>query len=130
MNWEFDKAADVEDLYDILDTMRGLDESGNNTDTAQVSGKIHIPSLTGTELESLQSRYTNITITYDTISFYVYYKNANGALLYTDTVAEGGNAIDPVTTGKIAAPTMADTEDVKYSYNGWGTLPTNIKSKL
>ncbi len=128
VNWEFDEAADVEDLYDTLDTMRGLDESGNNTDAAQVSGKIHIPSLTGTELESLQSRYTNITITYDTISFYVYYKNANGALLYTDTVAEGGNAIDPVTTGKIAAPTMADTEDVKYSYNGWGTLPTNITS--
>ena len=128
VDWKFSKASEVENLYNILDTMRGLDEGGNNTDVAQVSGKIHVPSLTGTELESLQSRYTNITITYDTISFYVYYKNADGALLYTDTVAEGGNAIDPVTAGKITAPTMADTEDVKYSYNGWGTLPTNIKS--
>jgi len=128
VNWNFEKASDVEALYDILDTMRGLDENGNNTDTAQISGTIHIPSLTGTELESLQSRYTNITIAYDTISFYVYYRNFNGVLLYTDTVADGGDAIDPVATGKIPAPGMSDTEFIKYTYAGWGTLPTNIKS--
>lgn len=128
VNWNFKTAAEAEAIYDVLDTMRGLDEGGNNTDTAQVSGKIHIPTLTGTELDSLKKRYTNITITYDTISFYVYYKNADGTLLYTDIVAEGGNAIDPVATGKIAAPTRANTSDIKYTYNGWGTLPTNIKS--
>lgn len=128
VNWNFKTAAEAESIYDVLDTMRGLDEGGNNTDTAQVSGKIHIPTLTGTELESLKKRYTNITITYDTISFYVFYKNADGTLLYTDIVAEGGNAIDPVATGKIAAPTRANTNDIEYTYNGWGTLPTNIKS--
>lgn len=128
VNWNFKTAAEAEVIYDVLDTMRGLDEGGNNTDTAQVSGKIHIPTLTGTELDSLKKRYTNISITYDTISFYVYYKNADGTLLYTDTVAEGGNAIDPVATGKIATPTRANTNDIKYTYNGWGTLPTNIKS--
>lgn len=128
VSWKASTAAEAEAIFDILDKMRGLDENGNNMDAAQVSGKIHIPSLTITELESLRKRYTDIAITYDSLSYYVFYRNADSTLLYTDIVAEGGNAIDPVSAGKITAPTKANTNDVKYTYSGWGTLPTNIKS--
>jgi len=126
IDWSLDTYADAEAVYDILDTMRGLDENGNNTDKAQVAGTIHIPSVTGTQLEELKSRYSSIAITYDTVSYFVYYKDSDGTLLYTDTVAEGANAIDPVTTGAITAPAKEATDDVKYTYTGWGTLPTNI----
>lgn len=114
VNWEFDTAADAEDLYDILDTMRGLDESGNNTDAAQVSGKIHVPSLTGAELESLQSRYTNIAVTYDHITSYVYYYTYDGSsLLYTEEIVDGANA---TYDGK---PSRASTAQYSFAFAGW-----------
>lgn len=124
VDWTFDKAADVETFYDLLDTMRGLDENGNNMDVAQISGRIHIPKLTSVELASLRSRYIHLTITYDSIAYYVYYKNYDGTLLYTDTVAKGQKAIDPVATGKIPAPERPMTAAAVYVFNGWGTLPT------
>ena len=47
LDWDMDDAEAVLDLYDHLDTMKGLDEFGNNTDKAVVSGVLHIPALTG-----------------------------------------------------------------------------------
>ncbi len=128
INWSFDSYTEACAVLDILDTMRGLDENNNNVDKAQVSGTIHIPTLTGTELETLQNRYSSITYTFDTISFYVYYKDTDGTSLYVDTVSQGSNAIDPVATGRIQAPSKANTDNTKYVYNGWDSLPTNIQS--
>lgn len=48
-----------------LDTMRGLDENGNNVDNAQVSGNVHIKSIYGTQLKRIQRDYPSITVTYD-----------------------------------------------------------------
>jgi hypothetical protein len=56
----------VEDLHlDKLDTMRGLDEDGNNMDKAQASGHVHIKWLYGTQLKRIQRDYPSITVTYD-----------------------------------------------------------------
>lgn len=129
INWSFNSYTEVSNILDILDTMRGLDENNDNTDKAQISGTIHINTLTGTELENLQNRYSSINFTYDRISFYVnYYDSDNTTLLYVDTVAQGANAIDPVANSLITAPSKADTDDTKYNYNGWSNLPTNIQS--
>lgn len=123
IDWTFEDAAQVETFYDLLDTMKGLDENNNNMDKVQISGHIHIPDLTGVELESLQSRYSHINITYDSIAYYVYYLNYDASLLYTDIVAAGTQAIDPVAKGLIPAPTQPSTAAASYVYNGWGTLP-------
>ena len=123
IDWTFDTAADVEEFYDLLDTMKGLDENNNNMDKVQISGHIHVPNLTGTELESLRSRYAHINITYDSVAFYVYYKNYDGTLLYTATAAEGTQAINPVTAGLIPTPGKPSTASASYTFVGWGTLP-------
>lgn len=87
LDWTMDDAEAVLSLYDHLDTMRGLDENGNNMDAAQVSGVLHIDSLTGAQLAEMQARYPYITIDYNHIESYCYFYNYDGSsLLYTATV--------------------------------------------
>ena len=68
------EAADGAELADFLarlDSMRGLDESGNNVDTAQVSGSVHVAVLsyeTYKNLASIRAKYPDLAITYDTVS--------------------------------------------------------------
>ena len=70
INHSVDTYADFKGIMDTLNTMRGLDENGNNVDTAQVSGTVHIGSLTSEELYEINSRYPSITVTYDTLTLY------------------------------------------------------------
>ena len=57
-----------------LNSMRGLDENGNNVDKAQVSGSIHIASVTpaqATAIKAAKETYPSLTITYDEVGAYV-----------------------------------------------------------
>ena len=102
--------SDVEDFYDYLDAMKGLDESGGNVDTAQVSGRITgLGTITGEWYASMLARYPYITIEYEHISSYVYFYNGS-TLLDTVTVTDGGNA---TYTG--STPTRSNT----YAFKGW-----------
>ena len=47
-------------------------------------------------------------------------------LVYTQWVVEGNDTIDPVANGDIEAPTKAGTEDERYGFLKWNSLPTNI----
>ena len=119
-SWSFDTYSDASDFYDILDTMRGLDESGGNVDTAQVLGTAHIPSLTGAQLASLQERYPDISITYDHITSNLYYYNYEGdTLLYTETIQDGG---DGTYAGQ---PAHAATPANTFTFIGWAKQPNS-----
>lgn len=119
-SWSFDTYSDASDFYDILDTMRGLDESGGNVDSAQVLGTAHIPSLTGAQLASLQERYPDITVTYDHITANLYYYNYEGdTLLYTETIQDGG---DGTYAGQ---PAHAVTPANTFTFIGWAKQPNS-----
>jgi hypothetical protein len=50
--------------------MRGLDENGNNVDTAQVSGSIYVPTIsysTSVSINRFKEKYPSLTITYDEV---------------------------------------------------------------
>ena len=103
-------------LYDKLDTMRGLDENGGNMDHAQVMGTLHVESLTGAQIASLQERYPDITVTYDHLTSYLYYYNYDGSqLLHTDTITDGG---DGTWNG---TPSRTATAQYNYTFVGWST---------
>ena len=119
--WNMADYNEAKALYDKLDTMRGLDENGGNMDKAQVRGTIHVPSITGTQLASMQERYPNITVLYDHITSYLYYYNFEGdTLLHTDTIVDGGNG---TWDGQPAhAPTAANT----FEFIGWSRKTSSI----
>ena len=47
-------------FFNKLDTMRGLDENGNNVETAQISGTFRVTSDCESYIEDWQARYPNI----------------------------------------------------------------------
>lgn len=113
-NWEAESVDEIRTLFDKLDTMRGLDENGNNLDKAVAGGTIHIDAITGAELAELQSRYATVNITYDHITSYIYYYNFDGSeLVHTEAVYDGG---DGVYTGTVSRPSTAQ---YNYTFAGW-----------
>lgn len=113
-DWAFDSTAEIFEFYDYLDTMRGLDEAGNNMDKAQVSGTIHVENITGAELEQLQSRYPYITVTFEHIVSKLYYYNFDGSeLLYTEDIVNGGNGTYS------SKPKRPSTPQYEYTFAGW-----------
>ena len=118
-NWTAETPEEILEFYDFLDTMRGLDENGNNMDRAQLSGTISVDSLTGAQLADMVSRYPYIKIEYKNILSYVYFYDYSGSkLLYTATVANAGDA-----TYKGSTPTRAMTAQYSYSFSGWSLKP-------
>lgn len=116
-DWTMDTADEILEMYDYLDTMRGLDENGNNVDTAQMSGTIHIGSLTGAQLAEMKSRYPYINIVYQHIESYCYFYNHDGStLLDTATCYDGADAVYGGST-----PTRASTAQYSYTHVGWST---------
>lgn len=111
----FEDAADILTFYNLLDTMRGLDENGNNTEKAQVSGTFIIDTLTGNDLAEMQERYPNIKIQYNHYTAQVsFYDDTGSTLLKTVTVSDGGDAAYGSSN-----PTKASTAQYSYSFTGW-----------
>jgi hypothetical protein len=106
---------DAEDFYDFLDTMRGLDESGNNVDKAVVAGTITgLSTATGAWLAQMAARYPDVTIHADSITCDLRYWNYDGtSLLHTEQVADGG---DGAWTG---TSSRASTAQYSYTFVGW-----------
>lgn len=123
--------SDFIDLLDSLSTFRGIDENGNTLDSCRtsVSGKVHFATINSSEMAEIEEYgFEYITITATTSTAYVRYytDNTYTTLLYTQTITNGGNAINPVTSGAISTPTKSSTAQYTYSFNGWNTLPTNV----
>ena len=113
-DWEAGSVDEIRTFFNKLDTMRGLDENGNNLDKAVAGGTIHIDAITGAELAELQSRYATVNITYDHITSYIYYYNFDGSqLIHTEAVYDGGNG---VYAGTVSRPSTAQ---YNYTFAGW-----------
>lgn len=118
-DWSFDDAADILALCDTLDTMRGLDEQGNNVDTAQMSGTVRVDSITGAQLAEVNSRYPGITVAYQHITSRLRFYNDTGTtLLRTVSVADGGDGVYGGST-----PTKTSTAQYRYTFAGWSRTP-------
>lgn len=105
----------VEDFYDYLDTMSGLDENGGNVDKAVISGTISgLGSITGAWLAQMYERYPNITIEYEHITSVLNYYTYDGAtLLYTESITDGGNGTYN------GSPSRTATAQYSFSFIGW-----------
>ncbi len=117
-HWEMATLGNVYTMFDRLDTMRGLDQNGNNTNKAQVYGSIHVESATTFEVDEIHSRYSDVTITYDELMPGVIYKTSDGsATIGVEPVHSGGSGTRLLPPDKAA--------DVQYTYtpSGWSLTP-------
>ena len=121
---EAESAEEIEDIFDLFDSMGGVTREKNSEgqwiyheyDTAQISGTIHIGSLTGAQIASFNERYPYIRVQADHTTSYLYYYNYDGTeLLHVETIYDGGNG------SWDGAP--ARTADAQYSYAfaGWSS---------
>ena len=72
--WEAENGDDIGAFLTKLNTMRGLDESGNNVDTAQISGSIHTTEVSPSVksmIDAAAATYPNLVITYDSVGKYL-----------------------------------------------------------
>lgn len=114
---DVDSVEEIAEFCDYLGTMKGLDEQGQNVETAQVQGTMHVPFITGEVLARYKEDYPNITITYDHITSKLYYYSYDGSeLLHTEDIADGGNAV-----GWNGAPARESTAQYDYTFDGWST---------
>ena len=106
---------EVEDFFDYLDTMRGLDEGGLVTDNPVVAGTITgLGTITGAWLAEMNSRYPNVNITYEHInSVLSYYSYDGSTLLHTETISDGGNGTWN------GSPSRTSTAQYSYAFTGW-----------
>ena len=124
-SWNQESYGDIETLYDYLDTMRGIDETGGNTEKAQLSGTIHVPALSTDQMRELRSRYADIRFEADAWTYRVRFFH-DGELLYTTQVAAGSDATDPVTAGAIITPEKPAEGNTAYVFFGWDKDLTDI----
>ena len=115
-DWEMETPEAVLALYDRLDTMRGMDEFGNTMEKAQVSGTLHVDSITGAQLAEMQERYPYITISYRTMINSVTFCEWDGTQLQ---VVQVENGADAAYTGP--APSREATDTAIYDFAGWST---------
>ena len=114
--WEMEDDDEIEEYLDIFDTMRGLDESGNNMVNAQISGTMHTTALTGSQIASYQERYPYLTVLADYTTSYLTYKSYDGATTLKTVECYNGEPQDTAPT----IPVKSDSNDGHYSYTGIG----------
>lgn len=119
-DWTLESATEIFELYDLLDTMRGLDENQNNVDNAQMMGKIRVETLTSKDIYEMRQRYSSIEVIADTVQKYtVTFYNYDGTLLGTVTDVNYGDSVTYI----------GDTpyKDEKYEFIGWNQDLSFIK---
>lgn len=122
---------DILNFIGHLDNMRGMDENGNNTDLAQVSGTIYVNELTTPELNRIreaQTRYPSLAVAYVSIKTYtVRFFNYDGTLLKTvSNVAYGTEAIYDGETPVKPNASVAE----QWEFIGWSPSNANVTEDL
>ena len=115
IDWEAGDADTLMGIVSLLDSMRGLDENGNNTDMAQVSGTIHVDTVTGAQVAEIQSKYPDLKIAFEHITSNLYFYNYDGTvLLYTQAIVDGADGAYSGST-----PSRPSTAQYTYTFAGW-----------
>ena len=118
--WTADSASALMDWITTLDTMRGLDENGDNTAKAQISCTVHIGTISGSDLAYIENNYPGITVDYENVRSTIKFYTEGGSNLLYETTASGG---EDVTYGGASVPYKSATEQYRYTFAGWSRTP-------
>lgn len=129
VEWDATSEVSLQTTIDKLETCIGMDASGNNTAAAVVTGRVNVPSISSALLTEINEAFPELVVVANGEPQYlIRFLDYDNSVLYRQVVAEGGDAVNPVTAGYITAPTRTGTEDSGYAFRDFGTLPTNVHS--
>lgn len=128
IDWEVNTEAELLTLLNKLVKMRGLDEKGNNTDAAVLTGCIRVNEKVSDEtVGEFYNYFSDVVINDGSNEIYIVnYKDWDGTVLYSMRLAEGEDAIDPIQAGYINAPFRNPDEYYSYEFVSWSAIPTNV----
>ena len=113
--WECEDSDEIDGIITTLNKMRGLDEQGNNMDTAQVSGTIHTASLTGERLAYYHEHYPYLNVTADHISSVITYKTWDGSSTVATVTCLDGVPQESAPS----VPSRSQTAQYTFTAVGW-----------
>ena len=113
--WECEDSDEIDGIITTLNKMRGLDEQGNNMDTAQVSGTIHTASLTGERLAYYHEHYPYLNVTADHISSVLTYKTWDGSSTVATVTCLDGVPQESAPS----VPSRSQTAQYTFTAVGW-----------
>ena len=116
--WDLPDLEGLAQMLDRLDTMRGLDQNGNNTDKPQLYGTIHVPYATGDVMYACKQRYPDVSFTYDHVTATIFFHNR-------DTVIAQETVIDGAAPENVPTPTYSDAQ-YTYTFAGWSSSNNDI----
>ncbi len=120
INWSTDKIDTILKLAKCA----GLDDYGNNTDTAWVTGTVTIDTLYSHDLDTIKSAFPYLTVKYNHLIHVVTFLNEDGSFLSKQEVEDNNNADTP------PDPTKAYDKHYYYVFKGWDTTYTKVKKDL
>ena len=99
-----------------------------------ISGKVHVGTLTGTQLQNMKQCYPYLNITYDELIVNITYMNEDGTVeFYKETIIgdagfDGVDVEDPIERfieeGILdGVPTKESTAQYSFVYGGWSKIP-------
>jgi len=126
--WTASSAEALQETYDRLSAAAGMNAAGDNTDKAVVTGRVVLKSdIDADLLAAFTENFPDLLIVANGIAnCTVRFRNWDGTVLHTTTVAYGSDVADPVANGTIDAPVRAASDRVVYVFKGWDRDLTNI----
>lgn len=126
--WNAESETALVQTIEKFKSCLGLDENGNNTNNAVVTGRVKVAETVSDEvLGNIYNNFPDLVVDDGSSDIYIInYKDWDGTILYTDRLADGANAIDPIEKGYIDEPFRASDEYYSYEFVGWNLIPTNV----
>ena len=127
INWTLDST----DLLNALLEVGSINDNGVAGDPPCILvGSVYVPILRQSESTAYAAAWPNLTVTYGRFinQHTVTFKNYDGTTLWTESVDQGSDAVDPVSNGDISTPTKPSTDEYSYSYRGWDSSLSQISA--
>ena len=68
IDWEMENADEFKEVFNKVNTYRGLDEQGGNMNVAQLTGEVYTPSAPKSFFNNVSQRYPYVTFTADELN--------------------------------------------------------------
>lgn len=126
INATFETSGEMDAFIAQLDSMRGLDESGNNVDTAQVSGTVHTAAISFvgySKLDEWAEKYPNLVITYDEVepalSHQLVMRTLSGDYENDRVTTVGPYAFNGLKISGVSLPHVTSVEYAAFNMSIW-----------